>query len=67
MLDDCCDYLEARAEKDKDFTYEIIVVDDGSTDETADIVVQIGARRQNLRVLKMKANRGKGKAFFSPK
>uniref|UniRef100_A0A1I7T917 dolichyl-phosphate beta-glucosyltransferase n=1 Tax=Caenorhabditis tropicalis TaxID=1561998 RepID=A0A1I7T917_9PELO len=62
MLDDCCDYLEARAEIQPEFTYEIIVVDDGSTDDTCDIVVQIGATRKNLRVLKLKENRGKGGA-----
>lgn len=61
MLEDCCDYLENRAEKDKTFTYEVIIVDDGSTDKTADLAVQIGTRRKNLKVLKLKANRGKGK------
>ncbi|MDH2326935.1 glycosyltransferase family 2 protein [Cereibacter sp. SYSU M97828] len=38
---------------------EVIVVDDGSTDATADLAAQIGAR-----VIRMKANGGKAAAVF---
>jgi len=41
-----------------DHTYEIVVVDDGSTDETVAVVQELGI--PHLRVIKNKENRGKG-------
>lgn len=42
MLDEALEYLEARLKKDKKFTYEIIVVDDGSKDKTSEVNILAG-------------------------
>jgi dolichyl-phosphate beta-glucosyltransferase len=49
-------YLEGR-----DYTYEVLVVDDGSEDSTADIVDEVAARHPNLGVVR-NPHRGKGYA-----
>lgn len=60
MLDECLEYLEQRS-KDR-CTYEIIVVSDGSTDKTVDIAHSYASRNENIRVLDLVKNRGKGGA-----
>lgn len=40
------------------YTYEIIIVDDGSTDDTIAVVKQIG--NNDIKIIKNKKNRGKG-------
>ncbi|NXD70775.1 ALG5 glucosyltransferase, partial [Eolophus roseicapillus] len=37
MMDEALDYLEKRQKRDPSFTYEVIVVDDGSKDETTKV------------------------------
>lgn len=56
--------LEAMnaALQDADYEYEIIVVNDGSKDETANVVRQMESRIKNLRLLDNKKNQGKGGA-----
>lgn len=43
-------------------SYEIVVVDDGSKDGTADLVEQLAERIPNLRVIRSTPNKGKGAA-----
>lgn len=62
MLDEAIKYLEAQSNTDKTFSYEILVVSDGSRDKTV-LVAQgygktIGSNK--LRVLDLEVNRGKG-------
>ena len=47
---------------DRSWTYEIIVVDDGSKDETAQRVEQACTTRQHLRLVCAESNQGKGAA-----
>lgn len=49
------DFLESRPE-----SYEVIVVDDGSTDRTAERVQEFCRDKRRVRVLRYPGNRGKG-------
>lgn len=64
MLKETLEYLHTRKEKQKDFTYEIILVDDGSKDKTTQIALQYSKEEttDTFRVLTLKKNRGKGGA-----
>jgi dolichyl-phosphate beta-glucosyltransferase len=50
-------YLNGRG-----LSHEILVVDDGSSDETAALVEQVGAQYQAIRLIRLPRNRGKGAA-----
>ncbi len=54
---DMIDYFDGR-----DLEYEIIVVDDGSTDHTAEVVKRLEKIRTQVRLIQLPQNRGKGHA-----
>ena len=64
MLDEAICYLDQRQQQQKAFTYEIIVVDDGSSDNTSQVALDFSAKygTDKIRVLTLAKNRGKGGA-----
>jgi len=64
MLDECLDYLERRAKDDSHFTYEVLIVDDGSRDKTTEVALGYSLKfgSDKVRVLTLMKNRGKGGA-----
>jgi glycosyltransferase involved in cell wall biosynthesis len=54
--------LDALLSQNTSAIYEVVVVDDGSTDSTANIVEQRQRRHQNLRLLSHTMNGGRGAA-----
>lgn len=64
MLDEATRFLEAKQTSDLKFTYEIIVVSDGSRDGTVAVAQKYGRQlgSDRLRVLALEQNRGKGGA-----
>lgn len=54
-LEECEKYFS-----DKDYEYEVIVVVDGSPDNTAEIAERFSSRLKNLRVINNSQNHGKG-------
>ncbi|KAK9294429.1 hypothetical protein QLX08_010951 [Tetragonisca angustula] len=60
MLDECLEYLEKRSKNGH--TYELIIVSDGSSDKTVDIAHMYALKYDNIRVLNLIKNRGKGGA-----
>uniref|UniRef100_A0A182QSL6 Dolichyl-phosphate beta-glucosyltransferase n=1 Tax=Anopheles farauti TaxID=69004 RepID=A0A182QSL6_9DIPT len=64
MLDECMEYLEKRARDERDFTYEVIVVSDGSRDRTVAVAMKYVEKygTEKMRVLDLIQNRGKGGA-----
>ncbi|XP_028568452.2 dolichyl-phosphate beta-glucosyltransferase isoform X1 [Podarcis muralis] len=64
MLNEALDYLEKRQRQDPAFTYEVIVVDDGSRDQTTKVALKYTQKygSDKVRVLPLVKNRGKGGA-----
>ncbi|KAK9509691.1 hypothetical protein O3M35_006950 [Rhynocoris fuscipes] len=64
MLDEALEFLEKRRNERNTFTYEIIIVSDGSRDRTVDVALKYSEKYGShlIRVLDLKPNRGKGGA-----
>uniref|UniRef100_A0A3Q3QLH4 Dolichyl-phosphate beta-glucosyltransferase n=1 Tax=Monopterus albus TaxID=43700 RepID=A0A3Q3QLH4_MONAL len=64
MLDEAMEYLENRQKQNPSFTYEVIVVDDGSKDKTTEVALRYTKKygADKVRVLTLVKNRGKGGA-----
>lgn len=64
MLDECLEFLEARTKSKSSFSYEIIIVSDGSTDKTVQVAQKYAEKMnsEKIRVLALETNRGKGGA-----
>ncbi len=55
-----CDYLDTLADR---FDWEIVIVNDGSADNTGQIAEEFSSGRENVRVLHHKRNYGLGQAL----
>ncbi|XP_057523044.1 uncharacterized protein LOC130802936 [Amaranthus tricolor] len=64
-LDETMNYLQQRGEKDESFTYEVVVVDDGSADGTNRVAFDFAKKYKVdfVRVLLLGRNYGKGEAI----
>lgn len=64
MLDETLEYLHNRKQNDPSFTYEVLVVDDGSKDITSTIAGTYVKKEgvDTMRLLTLQKNRGKGGA-----
>ncbi|CAH1777123.1 unnamed protein product [Owenia fusiformis] len=65
MLDECLECLEDRFAGEPQFSYEVIVVDDGSPDKTSEVALAYSQSygTDKVRVLTLEKNRGKGGAI----
>lgn len=64
MLEETVEHLENRKNSDKNFSYEIIIVDDASNDGTSNYALEFSKSNKNveLKVLTLEKNRKKGGA-----
>lgn len=64
MLKETVEYLEAQKKNDNNYTYEIILVDDGSRDDTIEVALNFSKTvpEVDMRILALEKNRGKGGA-----
>ncbi|GJJ68321.1 dolichyl-phosphate beta-glucosyltransferase [Entomortierella parvispora] len=62
MMKETLDFLKAKAKKEPGFTYEILIVDDGSQDTTVRVALELAQQEKDkdIRVVSFEKNRGKG-------
>jgi dolichyl-phosphate beta-glucosyltransferase len=65
MMDETLEYLKSRAKEDPNFTWEIVIVNDGSSDHTTEVALNYVKREsaERVRLLVLSRNRGKGGAI----
>ncbi|XP_058109689.1 uncharacterized protein LOC131252918 isoform X2 [Magnolia sinica] len=64
-LDETMNYLQQRAAADRSFSYEVLIVDDGSADRTPKVAFDFVRKYtvDNVRVILLGRNHGKGEAI----
>ena len=64
-VDETLSYLQQRAVVDRSFSYEVVIIDDGSTDGTAKVAFDRIKKFSvdNVRVIRLGENYGKGAAI----
>jgi dolichyl-phosphate beta-glucosyltransferase len=64
-VDETLSYLQQRAVVDRSFSYEVVIIDDGSTDGTTKVAFDRIKKFSvdNVRVIRLGANYGKGAAI----
>ncbi|KAF5733822.1 glycosyl transferase family 2 family protein [Tripterygium wilfordii] len=64
-LEETMNYLQQREAKDKSFSYEVIIIDDGSADGTKRVAFDFVRKHvvDNVRVVLLGRNHGKGEAI----
>ncbi|XP_048608558.1 dolichyl-phosphate beta-glucosyltransferase [Brassica napus] len=64
-LEETMDYLQGRASRDKSFSYEVVIVDDGSVDGTKRVAFDFVKKYtvDNIRFIPLGKNQGKGEAI----
>ena len=53
-----------RVMKANGFTYEVIFINDGSTDKSWDVIEQLSKKSENVKGIKFRRNYGKSPALF---
>ncbi|XP_052795821.1 dolichyl-phosphate beta-glucosyltransferase-like [Mya arenaria] len=65
MMDEALEFLDDKQKKNPSYSYEVIVVNDGSTDKTSEVALEYTKKygSDKVRVLTLEKNRGKGGAI----
>ena len=61
-LPELCAWID-RVMKDNNFTYEIVMVDDGSTDRSWEVIEELHVKNPNIKGIKFRRNYGKSAAL----